>query len=86
MELANRLLRGEPETTIGLVYNSTDDGRNAANRPGHEVSHARGPAADGRPRRPRAPVKRVAAGDRAEADLSEEELGVTVPREVRTAR
>ena len=86
VELANRLLRGEPETTIGLAYRSTDDGRNAADRPGHEVSHARGPAADGRPRGPRAPVNRIAAGDRAEADLAEEELGVTAPREVKIAR
>ena len=38
VELVNRLLLGEPETTIGIKYESTLDGRNAAN---HERSHAR---------------------------------------------
>ncbi len=38
VELANRLLLGEPETTIGMTYNVTNDGRNAAT---HErSSHA----------------------------------------------
>ncbi len=30
VELANMLLLGEPETTIGMTYNVTNDGRNAA--------------------------------------------------------
>ena len=30
VELVNRLLLGEPETTIGMVYTITEDGRNAA--------------------------------------------------------
>jgi hypothetical protein len=30
VELINRLSLGEPETTIGMKYTSTDDGRNAA--------------------------------------------------------
>jgi protoporphyrinogen oxidase len=39
VELVNRLLRGEAETTIGIKYESTLDGRNAAS---HERSHAAG--------------------------------------------
>ncbi len=31
VECVNRLLLGEPETTIGIVYRTTDDGREAAN-------------------------------------------------------
>jgi protoporphyrinogen oxidase len=52
VELINRLLLNEPETTIGMKYESTADGRNAAL---HEQQ----------------------AGDKAEAHVSEEELGVT---------
>jgi hypothetical protein len=39
VELVNRLLNGEPETTIGIKYESTLDGRNAAS---HERSHHAG--------------------------------------------
>src|SRR5204862_2326210 len=39
VELVNRLLLGEPEQTIGIKYESTLDGRNAAN---HERSHLAG--------------------------------------------
>ena len=39
VELVNRLLLGEPETTIGMKYESTLDGRNAAV---HERSHVAG--------------------------------------------
>lgn len=40
VELVNRLLLGEAETTIGMVYKVTEDGRNAASheRPGHAGS------------------------------------------------
>lgn len=40
VELINRLLLGEPETTIGMTYTVTDDGRNAAvhERPAHAGS------------------------------------------------
>lgn len=40
VELVNRLLRGEAETTIGIVYQATRDGREAAihERPGHAGS------------------------------------------------
>jgi hypothetical protein len=39
VEVVNRLLLDEPETTIGMKYASTDDGRNAAV---HERSHVAG--------------------------------------------
>ncbi len=39
VELVNRLLLGEPETTIGIVYSTTEDGRRAAT---HERSHVAG--------------------------------------------
>jgi hypothetical protein len=39
VECVNRLLLGEPEATIGIKYESTLDGRNAAN---HERSHLAG--------------------------------------------
>ena len=40
VELVNRLLLGEQETTIGIVYQATEDGREAAvhERPGHAGS------------------------------------------------
>ncbi len=76
VELANRFVHGETETTIGLVYKSTNDGRNAADRPGHEVSHARSiVAGSGDPGKTARSV-----GDQDEADISEEELGITTPR------
>lgn len=39
VELVNRWLKGEPETTIGIVYQSTEDGRKAAT---HERSSVAG--------------------------------------------
>ena len=39
VELSNRLLHGEPEHTIGIKYESTLDGRQAAK---HERSHVAG--------------------------------------------
>ena len=68
VELVNRLLLGEPETTIGMKYSSTADGRNAAV---HERSALAG---SGDPKRA------LEAGDKEEAHTSEEELGVTTPR------
>lgn len=40
VELVNRLLQGQPETTIGMSYTVTEDGRNAAvhERPAHAGS------------------------------------------------
>lgn len=40
VELVNHLLLGEPETTIGIVYQTTEDGREAAlhERPAHAGS------------------------------------------------
>ena len=82
-----RLLLGEPETTIGLKYESTDDGRNAAR---HEVRHERSVhAGSGDPKKAAelaAGLMKVAApplgkvGDVDEVDIAEEELGVTTPR------
>lgn len=57
VELVNRLLKGEAETTIGMVYKVTEDGRNAAQheRPAHagsgekrlKATAARAPATNG---------------------------------------
>lgn len=99
VELVNRLLLGEAETTIGMVYQVTDDGRNAAvhERSTHAGSGEKklgsgGPAlragttasAEPQPRivvRTRAVHANVTnAGDRAEAEIAEEELGVTQRR------
>jgi hypothetical protein len=90
VELINRLLFDEPETTIGMKYASTADGRNAAV---HERSQHAG-SGD-----PKKAAERAAAaagassvagaitqikhldpdqpGDKKEAHVSEEELGVT---------
>ena len=89
VELASRLVLGEPETTIGMTYASTLDGRNAAE---HEVNN--GAKLDGTVRHERPKVAgsgdpkkaaeaarfretvRVTPGDKSEADVSEEELGI----------
>ena len=87
VELVNHWLLGEAETTIGMKYASTLDGRNAAV---HERSTVAG---SGDPRRAvkTSPEKLHAApqpgklardtGDKEEVHTSEEELGVTTPRE-----
>jgi len=87
VELVNRLLLGEAEQTIGIKYESTLDGRNAAS---HERSALAG---SGDPKRAAAthlsnPASAAAAatgaggpGDKREAHVSEEELGVTAPRD-----
>jgi protoporphyrinogen oxidase len=79
VELVNRLLRGEAETTIGMVYRITDDGRQAAV---HERSALAG---SGEKRlnsaKPEIVVRTKEVGDVPEADLAEEELGVTQRRE-----
>lgn len=98
VELVNRLLLGEPETTIGMVYTVTDDGRNAAvhERSTHagsgekRIATTTGHAAPGAPATPEIVVRTRAStpahvnvtsvGDRAEAQIAEEELGVTKPR------
>jgi protoporphyrinogen oxidase len=68
VELVNRLVLGEPETTIGIKYQSTDDGRNAASHSA-TVSIAKNIAAMGTKASPNVP------------DISEEELGVTTMEE-----
>lgn len=108
VELVNRLLRNEPESTIGIKYESTLDGRNAAHheRPAHAgsgdpkrktvvplgtgtVSTKTSPdsaPAIAHPGRAsvsdaiRALEHRAGGpGDRDEAHVSEEELGITTP-------
>ena len=82
VELINRLLLGEPETTIGLVYEATEDGREAAV---HERSIKAGSgekrlqtAAVNEPKLGQARViHNPDAGDLEEAQIAEEELGVT---------
>ena len=112
VELVNRLLLGEAETTIGMTYASTGDGRNAAS---HGVSHERSThAGSGDPKKAAERAAHAASnghgsastvevkmakeagvardhatsqtetvrrtvGDKREADVSAEELGVTVP-------
>lgn len=87
VELVNRLLLGEPEQTIGIVYTVTEDGREAAD---HERPAVAG-SGEKRPARQRKGVEAspdvtvvvghrpVATnpGDVDEADLAGEELGVT---------
>jgi protoporphyrinogen oxidase len=74
VELVNRLLLGEQETTIGVVYKVTQDGRQAAihERPAHagsgeKRSHDRA--------RPAAPAPEP-VGDLEAGPIGEEEVGV----------
>jgi protoporphyrinogen oxidase len=69
VEVVNHLLKGEPEQTIGIRYQSTTDGRQAAT---HERSALAG---SGDPARSRTPAA-TTAGDVAERDIAEDELGV----------
>ena len=80
VELVNRLLLDEPETTIGMKYASTGDGRNAA------VHERSGHAGSGEKRMPAPSVARSAVqadqpGDKTESHISEEELGVTAQKD-----
>lgn len=82
VELVDRLLLGTPETTIGMVYRVTDDGRNAAvhERPAHAGSGEKrlapgGPAPVGAEVKP---VPRPApVGDVPNGDVGEDEVGIT---------
>jgi hypothetical protein len=97
VELVNRLVLGEKETTIGMVYSVTDDGRNAATheRSAHAgsgekklaASAVQAKAQHAHPAVPKLDIvvrarngKTGAVGDVDEADIAEEELGVTQPR------
>jgi hypothetical protein len=77
VELINRLLRDEPEQTIGIRYESTLDGRNAAR---HERSSLAGSGDPGkvqsRPSQTR-PTRAWKGDTTSEPHISEEELGVT---------
>lgn len=98
VELVNRLLLGEPETTIGVVYTVTEDGRNAARheRSTHAGSGEKKLAANGAAKSRSGAsdanadglrivvrsngLQHARVGDVEEADVAEEELGVTRPR------
>lgn len=75
VELVNRLVLGEAETTIGMVYKVTEDGRNAA-------THERAPhAGSGEKRQPGEVVTgtrltKSDAGDIPAGPISKDELGV----------
>jgi protoporphyrinogen oxidase len=84
VELINRLLLGERETTIGMVYNVTEDGRNAANheRPTHAGSgekrlHAGRGSLNVEPK-PNTTI--TATGDIPAGDISEDELAIGSPQ------
>jgi len=73
VELVNRLLLGEPEQTIGIKYESTLDGRNAAR---HERSHVAG-SGDPKKEAERAAVATTPAeADRARAAIVSEVSGI----------
>jgi len=86
VELVNRLIKGEAETTIGIKYESTDDGRKAAV---HERSHVAGsgvpkPGANRVSQRAAASRRYLSLGagrngsnGRNEPEPAEEELGIT---------
>ena len=101
VELVNRLLLGEPETTIGVVYTVTEDGRNAAHHErsthagsgekklgSHGATKARSHEVEADADRLRIVIRshggltngHARVGDVEEADVAEEELGVTRPR------
>ncbi|MFZ4573139.1 MAG: protoporphyrinogen/coproporphyrinogen oxidase, partial [Phycisphaerales bacterium] len=70
VELVNRLLKGEPETTIGMRYSVTTDGRNAA-------VHERSTHAGSGEKKLVAEVKPLpAVPSIAEAPIGEEEVGL----------
>lgn len=93
VELINRLLLEEPETTIGMKYASTVDGQNAAihERPGVAGSGEKKPQLGlGRPSsevsRLIRELKEASAGgpgDKSESHLSEEELGIASRKDQR---
>ncbi len=95
VELANRLLLGEQETTIGMTYNVTNDGRNAATheRSTHAGSGEKKLAGQTRATQAAGPSPSDSqyeivirsrsvprVGDIDEVHTSEEELGVTQRR------
>jgi protoporphyrinogen oxidase len=70
VELVNRLLLGEKETTIGVIYKVTEDGRNAATheRPAH--------AGSGEKRLAKQALEAKPVGDVPNGEISEDELAV----------
>jgi protoporphyrinogen oxidase len=88
VELVNRLLLDEPETTIGMKYSSTADGRNAAV---HEKSRHSG---SGDPQKLALAASGARSNDpdrapdnaNSEPHISEEELGVTTLPQTKPTR
>ncbi|HEY0867738.1 MAG TPA: hypothetical protein VGE01_10180, partial [Fimbriimonas sp.] len=77
VELANRLLLGEEETTIGIKYESTEDGRQAALHERSTVAGSGDPKKDAE-RKAFLTKKGFGYLDKPnEPHTSEEELGVT---------
>jgi protoporphyrinogen oxidase len=72
VELVNRLLLGEKETTIGVVYKVTEDGRNAATheRPAHAGSGEKRLVAS------RTVETKPSVGDIPAGPISEDELAI----------
>ncbi len=73
VECVNRLLLGEPEVTIGIIYETTDEGRLAA-------THERSAVAGSGQKRTVRVVDDPDVGDVENPELAEEELGITQPR------
>lgn len=80
VELVNRLMRGEPETTIGVVYRVTEDGRRAAEHEratvagsGEKRLHIREIVAEHKPEGKHEPH----TARKPAASIGEEEIAVT---------
>jgi len=80
VECVNRLLLGEPETTIGVVYKVTEDGRQAAvhERPAHAGSGEKRirPSVAHAEAKPEAVLIEAKVGDLAAGPIGEEEVGI----------
>ena len=79
VELVNRLIMGEPETTIGMTYTVTTDGRNAAvhERPAHAGSGEKRLAAAATTAPITAPITEPKpVGDLNTGEVSEDELAI----------
>lgn len=79
VELVNRLVLGEKETTIGMIYKVTEDGRNAATheRPSHAGSGEKRLVGTAALRAGSATIEpKPQVGDIAAGEISEDELAV----------
>jgi hypothetical protein len=94
VELANRLVLNEAETTIGIKYESTEDGRKAATHERAAVAGSGSPKPFGDKRRSARvsarkasavsrrymPLTTAGSNGKNEPDIAEEELGITTER------